>query len=169
MRLTKGTQNLGLPDYIKFGIEIEAENVNYNKVTKAVKPLGWHTDKAPSLTDSGTECVSPPLQESEEKSVWQEVEDVCANIEASPYDEAREAYVDDTCGLHVHFDAGILLSDEKIMKNFLKLWAESEEIIYKMCNDKNDPIRLGALQKSNTNLKDVAKTLFKSPLPEGKK
>lgn len=29
----------------------------------------------------------------------------------------------------------------------MKLYAESEELIYKMCNDKNDPIRKGAINK----------------------
>lgn len=169
MKLTKGTQNLGLPDYIKFGIEIEAENVNYNKITKAVKPLGWHTDKDPSLTDSGTECVSPVLRETNEKSVWEDIENICLCIKQNPNDSEREAYAGDTCGLHIHFDAQILLENPDIMKNFLRLWAESEELVYKMCNEEGSPIRKGALQKSNTNLKDVAQTLFKSPLQKDKK
>lgn len=29
----------------------------------------------------------------------------------------------------------------------MRLYAESEELIYKMCNDKNDPIRKGAINK----------------------
>ncbi len=169
MRLAKENENLGLPDYIKFGIEIEAENVNYSKITKAIRNKKWHADKDMSLIDSGVECVSPVLKESEGKSVWEDVADVCKKIQAFPNDPNREVYTDYTCGGHIHFDAGILLSDPEIMKNFLRLWAESEEIVYKMCNDKNDPIRPGALEKSSTNIKDVVQTLFTSPLPEGKK
>ena len=168
MRLTKGKENLGLPDYMKFGLELEVENVNYSKITKLAKERKWHTDKDPSLTDSGVECVSPVLRETEDSSVWQDVADICSDIKQSPNDLYREAYTDHTCGGHVHFDAGILLGDKNIMKNFLKLWAESEELIYKMCNDKNDPIRKSAMQPSDTHLKDVVKTLFKSPLPEGR-
>lgn len=169
MRLTKGNENLGLPDYMKFGLELEVENVNYNKITKLVKARNWHTDKDLSLTDSGVECVSPVLRESEDKSVWQEVTDICADIKQSPNDPNREAYTDHTCGGHVHFDAGILLSDKNIMKNFLKLWAESEELVYKMCNDKNDPIRKSAMQKSEVTMKEAFKEMFKNPLPEGNK
>ena len=29
----------------------------------------------------------------------------------------------------------------------MRLYAESEELLYKMCNDKNDPIREGAINK----------------------
>ena len=29
----------------------------------------------------------------------------------------------------------------------MRLYAESEELLYKMCNDKNDPIRKGAINK----------------------
>lgn len=29
----------------------------------------------------------------------------------------------------------------------MKIYSESEELLYKMCNDKNDPIRKGAINK----------------------
>lgn len=169
MRLTKGKENLGLPDYIKFGLELEVENVNYTKMTELAKARKWHTHKDLSLTDSGVECISPILCETEDMQVWQEVANICSDIIQSPEDSSRGVYTGDTCGGHVHFDAGILLSDKNIMRNFLRLWSESEELIYKMCNDKNDPIRKSAMQASDTHIKEVIKTLFKTPFPEGEK
>ena len=166
MRLTKGTENLGLPDYIKFGLELEVENVNYNKVKRELKEKGWHADKDLSLTDAGVESVSPVLFEDEEHSPWQDVDDVCSIIEDSPNDTSRQAYTDHTCGGHIHFDASIFLENPEITKNLLRLWADAEEISYKMCNGINDPIRPSAINQSHITLIDVCKTLLKSPLPE---
>ncbi len=165
MKLTKGTQNLGLPDYMKIGLELEVENLDYKAITKKVKEMKWHCDKDASLTDEGTECVSPVLKESENKSIWQEVEKVCEYIKECPADPKREPYTDYTCGGHIHFDAGIFKENPQIMNNFLRLWAESEELVYKMCNDKNDPIRSGAMNTSDLTISDVLKTAIKSPLP----
>lgn len=166
MKLSKEKENMGLPEYIKFGLELEVENVNYNKITPLVKEKNWHTDKDPSLTDSGVECVSPVLTEKENESVWGEVEQICKNIKENPYDEEKGAYTDHTCGGHIHFDSTILQQNPEAMKNFLRLWAESEELVYKMCNDKNDPIRPGAINTSGTTLVDVCKTALQSPLPK---
>ena len=52
------------------------------------------------------------------------------------------------CGLHVHFDSEYLMSDPNYFKNFMRLYAESEELLYKMCNDINDPIRKNAINKN---------------------
>lgn len=165
MELTKDNENLGLPDWMKFGLELEVENLDYKEITKRIKEMGWHSDKDASLTDSGTECVSPVLRESEEKSVWEEVHTVCDNIKECSADGKRAPYTDHTCGGHVHFDAQIFKENPKMMKNFLRLWAESEELVFKMCNDKNDPIRPGAMETSKITIGDVIKTTFASPLP----
>ena len=58
-----------------------------------------------------------------------------------------EVLTDSKCGLHVHFDSECLTSDPNKFRNFLRLYAEAEELLYKMCNDKNDPIRQGAINK----------------------
>lgn len=47
----------------------------------------------------------------------------------------------------MHFDSNCLTSNPDIFRNFMRLYAESEELLYKMCNDKNDPIRKGAITK----------------------
>lgn len=67
-----------------------------------------------------------------------------------PGKHGKEVVADEKCGCHIHFDSRTLSGKTKeesqaIMGNFLSLWAESEELIYKMCNDVNSPIRSGAL------------------------
>ncbi|MCI8481950.1 MAG: hypothetical protein HFJ27_02445 [Clostridia bacterium] len=165
MKLSKEIENLGLPDYMKFGLELEVENLDFNKISKMNKELGWHSHKDNSLTDMGTECISPVLKENENKSVWKDVYDVCSNIEECSADGKRQPYTDHTCGGHVHFDAEIFNSNSEIMKNFLRVWAESEELVYKMCNAKNDPIRPGAMETSKITIKEICQTAFQSPLP----
>lgn len=168
MRLTKENENLNLPEYIKFGLELEVENLDQSQISKKIKDKKWKAEADMSLTDGGTECVSPVLQEKEDSSVWEDVSQICQSIKDSPRDKDREAYTDHTCGGHIHFDAGIFRKNPEIMKNFLKLWAESEELIYKMCNEKGDVIRSSALQHSDITIKDVIKATLKNPLPEDK-
>ena len=165
MKLNKNGKNLGLPEWMKFGLELEVENLDYEKITERISKMGWHSDKDMSLIDSGTECVSPVLKESENSSVWEEVKTVCDNIKECSADGKREPYTDHTCGGHVHFDAQIFMENPEMMKNLLRLWAESEELVYKMCNEKNDPIRPGAINKSNVTFIDLFKTVIASPLP----
>ncbi len=165
MRLTKDTENLGLPKWMRFGIELEVENLDFKKITKTIESMNWHTQKDQSLTDSGTECISPILQESENKLVWKEVCNVCNGIKECSADGKRAPYTDHTCGGHIHFDGRIFKENPDMMKNFLRLWAESEELVYKMCNAPNDPIRPGAMENSKITMKELAKTFFSSPLP----
>ena len=146
MKLSKGSANLGLPEYIKFGLELEVENLNGKKVGKLIKNNGWKSEDDMSLNDNGSECVSPVLQEREDKSVWEEVAQVCDAIKQCPAIEGKEPYTDNNCGGHIHFDADILRQNPEIMKNFLKLWTESEELVYKMCNAEGEPIRPGAME-----------------------
>ena len=169
MKLTKDKEDLGLPEWMKFGLELEVENLDYKSITSRIKEMGWHSDKDASLTDSGTECVSPILQERKDKSVWEDVYSVCENIEECSADGKRPPYTDHTCGGHVHFDAELFRKNPEMMKNLLRLWAESEEVVYKMCNAENDPIRSGAMNKSRIGfVKDVLGTIVTSPLPTEK-
>ncbi len=41
------------------------------------------------------------------------------------------------------------------MGTFLRFWAESEELIYKMCNDVGDPIRAGTLTNTKKGTKQI--------------
>ena len=56
------------------------------------------------------------------------------------------------------------------MKNFLRLYAESEELLYKMCNDKDNPIRKGAINKDFKGL-HIVSSMWRNGMasPTGKK
>lgn len=60
----------------------------------------------------------------------------------------NQVVADEKCGLHVHFDAQRLADNPDLMRNFLRLYAESEELLYKMCNPKGNPIRRNAINRN---------------------
>ena len=57
------------------------------------------------------------------------------------------------------------------MKNFLRLYAESEEILYKMCNDKNNAIRKNAINKNFKGITHLISATWRNGMaaPSGKK
>ena len=82
MKYTKEFERLGLPNYFKFGIEIEADNVKTKgkeslytgKSAEYIKSKNWHmaTSKEEMLiSEGGAELVSPILSDS--KQDWQDV------------------------------------------------------------------------------------------------
>ena len=146
---------------LNFGIELEAYNVKTTgknglytgESAKFIENKNWHmaTKHEESLVGrGGAELVSPILIDSPED--WKSISDICDHIKKFPGNKSGGVVSDEKCGLHVHFDADCLIKDPNRMKNFLKLYTESEELLYKMCNDKNDPIRPGAI---NRNLKGL--------------
>lgn len=156
MEYTKGFEKLNLPENFKFGIEIEANNVKTKgenglytgESAKYIKHKNWHmpTEKEESLVaEGGAELVSPILYDTEKD--WKDISDICEHIKKFPGKNGDKVVADEKCGLHVHFDADCLLENPEIMKNFLHIYAESEEILYKMCNEKNNPIRKGAINR----------------------
>ena len=157
MKYKKGFERLGLPEDFKFGIEIEAYNVKTKgkdglytgDSAEYIKSKNWHmaTKSEEALVGKGgAELVSPILRDMEQD--WKDVYAICEQIKKFPGDKGGEVVADSKCGLHVHFDAECLVKDPNRMKNFLQLYAESEELLYKMCNDKDDPIRKGARRRS---------------------
>ena len=132
-----------------FGIELEVENLNSQKIKEKLgqidKTNSWKVKKDPSLKDHGSEVISPILSENRVQNVWETIDKVCEAIKASPKDETRDPYIAKTCGAHVHFDGRPFANNPDFFKNFKSLWSEAEELIYKMCNDKNDPIREDAI------------------------
>ena len=70
---------------------------------------------------------------------------ICKNILGNHGDKV---VADDKCGLHVHFDAQCFVDNPELTRNFLRLYAESEELIYKMCNPKGNPIRKNAINRN---------------------
>ena len=156
MKYTKGFEILGLSNDFKFGIELEANNVNTQgkdglykgESAKYIQSKNWHMaskSEEKLVGRGGAELVSPILQDTKED--WESLSDICEHIKKFPGNKGNEVVTDENCGLHIHFDADPIAKNPNIMKNFLKLYAESEELIYKICNGKNDPIRKSAINK----------------------
>lgn len=161
MKYIEGFGTLGLPEDFKFGIELEANNVKtkgknglYNgESAKYIQSKNWHMAKSSEeklVSEGGAEVVSPILHDSEQD--WESIASMCEHIKKYPGKDGEEVVTDSKCGLHIHFDAECLQQNPNKMRNFLRLYAESEELIYKMCNDKNDPIRKGAINKNFSGL-----------------
>lgn len=180
MKYISGNKRLGLPDFFKFGIEIEADNVH----TK--EPFGLYSDKSAEyitsknwhmaneyeealVSEDGAELVSPILKDTEKD--WQDVADICKHIKMYPGLKGKEVVANEKCGLHVHFDSKCLTADPNRFRNFMKLYAESEELLYKMCNDKNDPIRKGAINKNFHGIEHMVSAMWRNGMaaPFGKK
>ncbi len=147
MKFEKENTRLGFPNHFRFGIEIEARNVNKKKLYQSkesleiLKSVGYKAVRDDSVD---AECVSGILKDSDE--TWGNLEKVCAHIKACPVVN-EEVVADEKCGCHVHFDAREFLENPKMMENLLKLWIESEELLYKMCNAENNPMRKEAIDK----------------------
>lgn len=156
MKYTKDFEKLGLPENFKFGIELEAFNVKTTgenslytgESAKYIKSKNWHMatkNEEVLVGEGGAELVSPILRDTEQD--WEDISAMCNQMKKFPGNKADKVVADSKCGLHIHFDADCIAKDPNKMRNFLRLYAESEELLYKMCNDKNDPIRKGAINK----------------------
>ena len=171
MKYTEGSGILGLPDDFKFGIELEANNVKttgtdslyHGESAKFIQSRNWHMASANEemlVGEGGAELISPILRDTE--SDWQDVADMCEQMQKYPGNKGDKVVADSSCGLHVHFDVGCLTKDSNRMKNFLRLYAESEELLYKMCNEKGSPIRKHAIKRNMTGIH-----LLSSPFRKG--
>lgn len=179
MRYTKDFEELGLPKDFKFGIELEAYNVKTKgknglytgKNAEFVKNAGWHlaTKKEEKLVaNGGAELVSPILKDSSED--WKSISKICEHIKKFPGNKGDSVVADDKCGLHIHFDSNCLTQNPDRLRNFLKLYTESEELIYKMCNEQGSPIRKNAINKNFKGL-NLISSLWRNGMaaPAGKK
>ncbi len=147
-------EKLGLAEYIKFGIEIEANNVKTKNglyagdSAKFIKSINWHMAgkyEESLVGHGGAELVSPVLHDSEE--TYKNIEAICEQIKKFPKDKKKEVEADKECGLHIHFDADCLAKHPEKMRVFRTICAEGEEILYKMSNKENNPTRKGAINK----------------------
>lgn len=152
MKYKSGNDLMNLPNYIKFGCELEMQNVNYKELKELLKMHPelekWKVTLDQSLTDEGVEVVSPPLDEKTNPNVYKEFQKVLDLAMSCPSDAFRKVYVNEQCGGHIHLDATKMRENPEMMESFLRLWAEAEEIIYKMCNNVDDPIRESAVKLS---------------------
>lgn len=180
MKYKKDFEKLGLPEDFKFGIELEANNVNTvskdglytGKSAEYIKSKNWHmaTKREEALVGKGgAELVSPILKDTEQN--WKDIYDICEHMKKFPGDKGKEVVADSKCGLHVHFDAECLVKNPNKMKNFLQLYAESEELLYKMCNDKDNPIRKGAINRETKGLLNAVSATWRKGMaaPTGRK
>ncbi len=114
---------------ITFGVELEFEKSNNEKIDNELLDLGilnkWYTTIDNSL-DDGAEISSPILKDY--KSNWILLKNVCAIIK-------KNAIVDNSCGGHIHIGSHILGDNINYWKNFLKIWAAYENIIYRFGSD----------------------------------
>lgn len=115
------------------------------------------------VAHGGAEIISPILHDNSHD--WETINDVCSHIKNYPGTKGPDVIANSKCGLHIHFDANLLTQSPEIMKTFLTLWPHMEELTYKMCNDKNDPIRKSTLNRS----KSAIKQFRKIAAPIGKK
>ncbi len=144
-----------MKNYIKFGCEIEVQNVNTEKLEMLINQhpelKGWKVSHDESITDFGAEIISPPLSEQENPNVYEIFQKVLDLIKSCPFDENRKVYINEQCGGHIHFDATMMKKNPEMVENYLRLWAEAEELIFKMCNAENDPIRESAVKLTPVN------------------
>lgn len=179
MKYTKEYGKLGLPEDFKFGIELEADNVKTKgkdglysgESAEFIKSRKWHmaTKQEESLVgEGGAELVSPILRDTEED--YKSIKEICEHMQKYPGKEGDKVVANSKCGLHIHFDAKCLTKSPERMQNFKKMYAESEELIYKMCNDKNDPIRKGAMNKDYKGIHMIS-SIWRNGMaaPSGKK
>ena len=93
MKYTKDFEKIGLPENFKFGIEIEADNVNtmgkdglYNgKSAEYIKSKKWHMasrHEEALVGEGGAELVSPILTDSEQD--WKNISDICEHMKKYP-------------------------------------------------------------------------------------
>lgn len=162
MKFNPKDQKMNLPQYIKFGLEIEAQNCNFKEIEKILQEdeslKKWKIELDQSVTDNGVEIVSPPLNENENPNLYVELEKVLDILKSNPADKTRKVYVNEQCGGHIHFDATMMKKNPEMMESFLRLWKESEVLMYKMCNAKDDVIRNGAVKL--TPVQGIKRMLF---------
>lgn len=152
MKFEKGSKKLGFPEHFKFGIEIEVNHVNTKELYESEESkevftsIGYKPETREVLAhQGGAECVSNILNDSEQ--TWENLEKICNHIKKYPDENGNAPVADEKCGCHVHFDATELLQNPKMMENLKKLWVDSEELFYKMCNAQNNPLRKSAINQ----------------------
>ena len=118
-------KKIKLPKGMTIGIEIESEgNASVALLQESELLDDWKTKKDKSL-EEGVEVVSPVLKS--EDSREQEIYDICSILRLC------HNYESERCGGHVHIGADYLKSVDA-WKNLIELWANTENIMYLICN-----------------------------------
>ena len=116
---------------ITFGLEIEFEHADYEKIEELVNNLNlkrfpwtrtkWQTTQEISISDGG-ETKSPVLRDN--INTWKQLKEITSVIK-------NYASIDNNAGGHIHIGKKILNDDIDSWKNFLKLWIAYENIIFR--------------------------------------
>lgn len=122
---------LDIDDSITFGLEIEFENANYHEIEQNLNNLNlkklawtkskWITTDEISISNGG-ETKSPILKDKIE--TWKQLKIVLEEIN-------KYAKINTASSSHIHIGKNILNDDLESYKNFIKLWATYENIIYR--------------------------------------
>ena len=117
-------EKLNIPHNINFGLELEIDKIDPDKVYKLVRRVfgnSWIVKDDKSLTKGeNAEIVSPVLNDT--KETW-----ILLKKLGELLDELKGDY--NNCSFQVNFD-GSMLPNEKDKVSFLKLYAMYEDIIY---------------------------------------
>ncbi len=103
-----------------FGLEIECENANWEKIRKEV-PQNWTLEEDKSLYN-GAEIKSPILTDN--KNNWDMLKNVCDML-------SKYSNIGLQAGGHVHVDTKALQNKIDSLVNFMKLWGAYEDVIFR--------------------------------------
>lgn len=118
---------LNFDESTTFGTEIEIERTDYVKVKKTIQNLqickDWNVKPDGSLT-KGAEINSPILYDKTQS--WEELNIVCAALKGI-------SKIGSAAGGHIHVGVQALGNNKESWKNFIKMWAIYENVIYRFC------------------------------------
>ena len=129
--------NLELPDYLTFGIEIETEEINYDKVYDYLTKhfSDWDIKEDVSLI-TGIEAASPVLFDN--RTSWDEIRHICEYFRKIKADTTGHA------GGHVHISALPLEKNLEYWRKFIKLYAAYESVLWRFSVGDKNHMREGA-------------------------
>ena len=121
---------LGFEEYITFGLELEFENA---MLTSIIEKLNLHkllsswslVDDA-SLNSSNSGEVNSPIFK-DKHSTWQEINSICQILK-------KYSNIGPYCASQTNIGTQILGGNPEYLINFLELWANYENIIYRFLN-----------------------------------
>lgn len=123
-------RTLKVPDEIANKIILNAD------FEKTNEPNKWVFFKEGFSFAHETEASSPILKN--------ELEDLNQIVAMCTLFKSLHSVTQNSTGLHINIDASYLECNEKAVENLLKIWAECEELLFKISNQENEKIRFSA-------------------------
>ena len=116
---------LGLEQYITFGLELEFENAMRDRIDRQLSETfhngDWMTKHDGSL-NNGAEINSPILRDNE--TTWRDLDKVCSIV-------GPLASIGKKSGGHIHIGTQTLGNNKESWLNFIKMWSVYENIIFR--------------------------------------